>query len=298
MKKTILTCLMVAFSTLFSLAQDSAGLLEVGTVAPDLVSGGRVFSLEQFRGRCVVLHFWASWGMNVKEEMAKMKDLYNKYDIQGVEFVGVSYDTDKEALDKFLKKESIQWRTLCELKDWKEAQTVTDYRLSKLPTMYLLDMEGKVLLATDNIGKLGDMLKKLQKNQQLVAPDLKGEDHPTQFPGGLQALMKFLASNVHYPTIPERFRLEGKVVVSFVVEKDGKVSITDAKMAEFYDHFNSPKYEQLSDDRKKEIVEVGKRQLINEALRVAALMPDWIPAKRRGKDIRMTHTLPITFRLE
>ena len=69
-------------------------------------------------------------------------------------------------------------------------------------------------------------------------------------------------------------------------------------MAEFYDHFNSPKYEQLSDDRKKEIVEVGKRQLINEALRVAALMPDWIPAKRRGKDIRMTHTLPITFRLE
>jgi hypothetical protein len=110
--------------------------------------------------------------------------------------------------------------------------------------------------------------------------------------------MKFLASNVHYPTIPERFRLEGKVVVSFVVEKDGKVSITDAKMAEFYDHFNLPKYEQLSDDRKKEIIEVGKRQLINEALRVAALMPDWIPAKRRGKDIRMTHTLPITFRLE
>lgn len=51
MKKTILTCLMVAFSTLFSLAQDSNGLLEVGTVATDLVSGGRVFSLEQFRGK-------------------------------------------------------------------------------------------------------------------------------------------------------------------------------------------------------------------------------------------------------
>ena len=46
---------------------------------------------------------------------------------------------------------------------------MTDYRLSKLPTMYLLDMEGKVLLATDNIGKLGDMLKKLQKNQPLIS---------------------------------------------------------------------------------------------------------------------------------
>lgn len=298
MKRNFLTCLMVAFSTLFSMAQDSAGLLEVGTPAPDLVSGNRVFSLGQFRGRCVVLHFWASWGMNIKEDMAKMKELYEQYDIQGVEFVGVSYDTDKDALDKFLKNETIKWRTLCELKEWNEAQTVADYRLSKLPTMYLLDTEGKVLLATDNIGKLGDMLKKLQKNHQLVAPGLEGEDHPAQFVGGVPVLMKFLASNVKYPTIAERFRIEGKVIVSFVVEQDGKVNISDAKMAEFYDHFHLPKYEQLSDDRKKEIIEVGKRQLINEALRVAALMPDWIPAKRRGKDIKAMHTLPITFRLQ
>lgn len=143
MKRNFLTCLMVAFSTLFSMAQDSAGLLEVGTPAPDLVSGNRVFSLGQFRGRCVVLHFWASWGMNIKEDMAKMKELYEQYDIQGVEFVGVSYDTDKDALDKFLKNETIKWRTLCELKEWNEAQTVADYRLSKLPTMYLLDTEEK-----------------------------------------------------------------------------------------------------------------------------------------------------------
>ena len=298
MKRNILACLMVAFSTLFSMAQDFGDLLEVGTAAPDLVNGeGSVFSLEQFRGRCVVLHFWASWCSNIKEDMAKMKELYDKYDIQGVEFVGVSYDTDKETLDKYLKKESIKWRIICELKEWKETTTAKDYRLSKIPTMYLLDTEGKVLLATENIGKLGGMLKKLQKNQQLVASSLEGEDRLPQIIGGVPMLVKFLSSNLKYPKIADRFHLEGRVVVSFVVEKDGKVNVSDAKMVEFNDQFNLPKYEQLTDERKNEIIEAGKQQMINEAMRVAGLMPNWIPAKRRGKEIRVTHSLPITFKL-
>ena len=92
---------MVAFSALSSMAQDFGGLLDVGTVAPDLVNEkGNVLSLEKYRGRCVVLHFWATWSPNCKKDMAKMKELYATYDIQGVEFIGVSYDTEQETLKK------------------------------------------------------------------------------------------------------------------------------------------------------------------------------------------------------
>ena len=57
---------------------------------------------------------------------------------------------------------------------------------------------------------------------QLVAPSLAGEDRPTEFVGGVPVLMKFLASNVNYPNVAERFRLEGKVVVSFVARRQEK----------------------------------------------------------------------------
>ena len=67
---------------------------------------------------------------------------------------------------------------------------------------------------------------------------------------------------------------------------------------ELNDVFHLPKYERLSDERKNQIIEEGKRQMINEARRVACLMPDWIPAKRRGKEVRVSHTLPITFKLQ
>lgn len=299
MKSKILTCFMFAFSALSSMAQDFGGLLDVGTVAPDLVNEkGNVLSLENNRGRCVVLYFWASWCPNIEEYTPKMKELFATYDMKGVEFIGVSYDTDKETLDKYLKKESIQWKTICELKEWKETNTAKDYRLNKIPTMYLIDTEGKVVLATENIGKLKGMLKKMQNNRQLVAPSLEGEDQLPQFVGGIPVLMKFLGANLRYPSIAERFRMEGKVVVDFVIEKDGKVNVTGAKVTELNDVFHLPKYERLSDERKNQIIEEGKRQMINEARRVACLMPDWIPAKRRGKEVRVSHTLPITFKLQ
>ena len=298
MKSKILTCFMFAFSALSSMAQDFGGLLDVGTVAPDLVNEkGNVLSLEKYRGRCVVLHFWATWSPNCKKDMAKMKELYATYDIQGVEFIGVSYDTEQETLKKYLKNESIHWRNICEFKEWKETNTAKDYRLSKIPTMYLLDTAGKVLLATVETDKLKGKLDELQKNHKLVIPSLAGQDHLPQFTGGTPVLIKFLSSNLKYPKIAARYHIEGKIFVNVIVEKDGKVNIENTRMINVKDQFHLPKYDKLTHEQKQEILEESKRQMINESLRVVGLMPDWKPAKRRGKEVRCKHMLPITFKI-
>ena len=97
------------------------------------------------------------------------------------------------------------------------------------------------------------------------------EDRP-QFPGGDAELMKFLQQNVKYPKEAQEQGKQGRVIVQFVVEKDG--SITDAKVLKPVDPL-----------------------LDAEALRIVNMMPKWTPGKQRGKAVRVYFTIPVTFRL-
>ena len=90
--------------------------------------------------------------------------------------------------------------------------------------------------------------------------------------GGHEALMKYIQQNIRYPKEAQEQGKQGRVVVQFVVEKDG--SITDAKIAKSVDP-----------------------QLDAEALRVVNAMPNWTPGKQRGKEVRTYFTIPVTFRL-
>lgn len=91
------------------------------------------------------------------------------------------------------------------------------------------------------------------------------------FPGGSEALYKWLTNNLHYPEAAKKQKVQGRVVVRFVVETDG--SITDAKAV------NSP-----------------NQLLSEEALRVVKFMPRWEPGKIKGKPVRSHFLLPITFK--
>jgi TonB family protein len=93
------------------------------------------------------------------------------------------------------------------------------------------------------------------------------------FPGGQSALSFYLAKNIKYPAKSERNGAQGRVLVSFVVEKDGSLSNT-------------------------QIVRSVDEDLNAEALRVVKAMPKWIPGKQKGKPIRVKYVLPITFRLQ
>ncbi len=94
-----------------------------------------------------------------------------------------------------------------------------------------------------------------------------------KFPGGDAALMSFLSSHIKYPAIAEENGVQGRVVCTFVVEKDG--SITDVKVAKGVDP-----------------------SLDKEAVRVIKSMPKWIPGKQNGSAVRVKFTVPVTFRLQ
>ena len=93
------------------------------------------------------------------------------------------------------------------------------------------------------------------------------------FPGGPSALMQYLNSNIKYPVVAEENGVQGRVVCTFVVEKDG--SITDVRVVKSVDP-----------------------SLDKEAMRVVKGMPKWIPGKQNGSAVRVKYTVPVTFRLQ
>lgn len=294
--------LMCMASTL--MAQDldakyATNLLPVGTQVPDLIDAlGDKHPVSDFRGRCVVLDFFATWCGDCRKDLPEMKKLFQKYDMEGVEFIGISFDTDSEVLQNFMDKEQIHWRVLSELKKMKDAQMAQDYHIQWIPTMYLLDTEGRVALATVEINKLKLKLAQLKKANALVAPELAGQDHAPQYPGGVQELIKFLSNNIKYPVEAEHYGVEGRVMINFVVETDGTVSDMKVVDTELKNRLSDKKFSKYSDIDKYAMREQGEGQLKEEALRVVGKMPHWEPAKRRGHPARVRYTLPISFKLK
>ncbi len=94
-----------------------------------------------------------------------------------------------------------------------------------------------------------------------------------EFPGGQGALLKWISENIKYPTIAEENGIQGRVVCTFVVERDG--SVTDVQVARSIDP-----------------------SLDKEAVRVLKKMPRWIPGKQNGSAVRVKYTVPVTFKLQ
>jgi protein TonB len=94
-----------------------------------------------------------------------------------------------------------------------------------------------------------------------------------QFPGGQAALLEYLAKNIKYPVVAEENGVQGRVIVTFVVERDG--SITDVRVVKSVDP-----------------------SLDKEAARVVKSMPKWQPGKQNGSAVRVKYTVPVTFRLQ
>ena len=94
-----------------------------------------------------------------------------------------------------------------------------------------------------------------------------------EFPGGMDKLIEYLSKNIKYPSIAQENNIQGRVIVEFVVNKDG--SIVEPKVMRSVD-----------------------TSLDNEAMRVIKSMPKWNPGKQRGKAVRVRYTVPVLFRLQ
>ena len=274
MRKVFVIVAMLTGMVSTMMAQDldakyATDLLPVGTKAPDLVDAkDSIHHITDFRGRCVVLDFWATWCGDCRKDLPEMKKLHQIYDLEGVEFIGISFDTDFSVLQDFMDKEHMGWRVLSELKKMKETKMANDYHIKWIPTMYLLDTEGRVVLATVEIEKLKAKLAELKKAHQLVAPELAGQDHAPQYPGGVKALVKFLSDNTRYPVEAEHYGVEGRVMVNFFVETDGTVSDVKVAKTEFKNRLSDKKFSKYSEIDKYAMREQGEGQLKEEALRV------------------------------
>ena len=167
-------------------AKYAANLLPVGTKAPDLIDPlDSIHRIDDFHGRCVVLDFFLTENDDFRKDLSEMKKLFQVYDMAGLEFLGVSLDNDPGVLQNFMDKESIPWGVISEMKKMEKTRMAKDYRIQHIPTLYLLDTEGRVLLATVEINKLKAKLAELKKANKLVAPELAGQDHAPQYPGGV-----------------------------------------------------------------------------------------------------------------
>ncbi len=123
-------------------------------------------------------------------------------------------------------------------------------------------------------------------------------EEPAQYPGGQAALMQYLAQNIRYPKISAENGVQGRVLVQFVIEKDGSLSnfkvVKDAKPVSDGITVNAQGTTAEGNDIPKE----AYGALNIEALRVLRGMPKWIPAKQRGQVVRLKYTIPVTFRLQ
>ena len=127
---------------------------------PDLAGGNR--SLAEFRGKYVVLDFWATWCPDCREEMPAMKELYGKYASDRIVFVGVSFDTDRRKLEAYLVQNEIKWLQLSDFQHKRDSALAEKYKIRWIPAIYLVDPEGRVVLSTVMTDKLAKALENLQ----------------------------------------------------------------------------------------------------------------------------------------
>ncbi len=148
-------------------------------------------------------------------------------------------------------------------------------RWKRLGALAAVPVIAMALLAFANpTTETADELVVVAYNEPEVSEDVyESVEQMPQFPGGEAEMMKYLAQNIQYPVNAARNNVEGRVVLQFVVEKDGRIG--EVKIARTVDP-----------------------ELDAEALRVVKSMPNFIPGRQHGKPVAVWYTIPISFKLQ
>lgn len=172
MKRTVFLCLLCLCCILCVQAQQhdldtkyATELIKKGTVAPNFTlktPQSKKIRLDKIsQGHYTVLDFWASWCPDCRKDLPNLQRIYKRFAPYGVEFVGVSFDTNKEAWQNAIDKYDIRYTQVSDLKNMRESQVAADYGVKWIPSMVLLDPEGKVVLSTVLSDKLEKTLYEL-----------------------------------------------------------------------------------------------------------------------------------------
>ena len=127
-------------------------LLKPGTPAPDFqlqTPDGKTLKFSDFaKGKYVVIDFWASWCPDCRKDLPEIIRLYNQFHENGVEFLGVSFDTDKEKWTDYIAKSGVPYPQVSELKRMNQSEVAKAYGVRWIPSVYLIGPDGKVLVST------------------------------------------------------------------------------------------------------------------------------------------------------
>jgi thiol-disulfide isomerase/thioredoxin len=157
-----------ADQTIDSIKQQEAGKaiqrkLVAGSVFPDFTEkdlSGKPLSISNFKGKIVLVDFWATWCGPCVQELPNVLKTYEKYHDKGLEIIGISLDREEPALKKFIEEKGMKWAQFFDGKGWQN-KLAAQYGVQSIPATYLLDGEGKIL-AKDLRGE--DLEKEIAKH--------------------------------------------------------------------------------------------------------------------------------------
>lgn len=146
---------------------------------------------------------------------------------------------------------------------------------SEPKTAIVMDKDGtrEVVIDEQTVEQMEEMAAKQDKVAKENAEVYDMVEQAPQFPGGPQALMKWLGENLRYPVAAQEAGVQGRVICQFVIQADGTIGET-------------------------KIMRGVSPELDAEALRVVKAMPAWTPGMQDGQAVNVRYTLPVTFRLQ
>ena len=111
---------------------------------PDV--NGKIHRLEDFKGKYLLIDFWASWCAPCRAKNKELNKHYRELKDMGLNVVSVSLDNDREKWLKALSEDQVSWLQLVDLEGFKKSKVRADYKVERVPAVYLIDPQGKVLI--------------------------------------------------------------------------------------------------------------------------------------------------------
>lgn len=119
--------------------------LKKGSLIPDLAyanAEGKIIDIKDYRGKYVLIDFWASWCGPCRKAIPAIKELYEAYSDKGFEVLSVSIDTNREAWMKAVHEENMPW---AQVLSPDKNKTLKEFMIIGIPTLFLIDKEGKIV---------------------------------------------------------------------------------------------------------------------------------------------------------
>ena len=126
---------------------------------------GEVFDWDSYRGKVVLVDFWATWCGPCVQELPNVRANYSKFHDRGFDVIGISLDSRRATLEEFVKREGLPWKQLFDagpgsVKGWRHPMAVR-YDVSTIPAAFLVDRDGKVISTNARGEELGRLLTEL-----------------------------------------------------------------------------------------------------------------------------------------